>query len=178
MKQLNFYRNYIVKQDFINKFTVSTSQTRLQFCFVEISIPFRQLKLINYLSSILALEYIFCQKASISISKKPNIILSLKKGVPVGCKLTLRGSRKYFFLENFLLKGTLFSESVALITVAEPKKCYVNIEFPVSKLFSGIYFDYRFFGNLSSKVNLAFCFSGTNKVEHIDFLFKSLKYKL
>lgn len=178
MTQLNFYSNYIVKQDFINKFKVSTSPTLLQFCFVEISIPFSQLKLINYLSSILALEYVFCQKASVFISKKPNIILSLKKGVPVGCKVTLRGSRKYIFLENFLLKGTSYSESVSIITVVEPKKCYVNMEFPVSKLFSGISFDYRLFGNLSSKVHISFCFSGTDKVEHIDFLFKSLKYKV
>lgn len=48
------------------------------------------------------LSLISGQKAIVRKAKKPISGFKIKKGYPIGCKVTLRGSRMYFFLDNLI----------------------------------------------------------------------------
>lgn len=54
-------------------------------------------------SSLLALELISQQKGKLTTTKDPSILLKLKKGNPVGCKVTLRKKQMFYFLEKVLM---------------------------------------------------------------------------
>jgi large subunit ribosomal protein L5 len=51
------------------------------------------------LPCLLALELIGFQKSFITRSKKSIIVLKIRKGMPIGCKITLRGNQMYTFLD-------------------------------------------------------------------------------
>jgi large subunit ribosomal protein L5 len=51
-----------------------------------------------------AMTLISFQKSYFITSNKSNLILKLKKGVPVGCQVSLRGEAIHIFLERFLFQ--------------------------------------------------------------------------
>jgi len=60
---------------------------------------------IKYLTaSLLALELITSQKSKFTTTKYSNIVLKLRKGYPVGCKIELRNKKMYCFLEHLLVE--------------------------------------------------------------------------
>lgn len=67
-------------------------------------------------SILLLLELITGQNSIYTLSKKNKLVLKIKKGDIIGCKLTLRGIYIYFFLEKLL-----------------------TVVFPVDKEFKGIF---------------------------------------
>ena len=52
----------------------------------------------------LALEMISLKKGTITITKKPNVILKIQKGQPAGCKVKLRNQQMYLFLTKLHLE--------------------------------------------------------------------------
>lgn len=75
----------------IKKISINLSSTNLAF---------EKKKIIPFL---LLLELISGQKGTINISKKNKINLKIKKGMVMGCKVTLNESNSYKFLENLIL---------------------------------------------------------------------------
>ena len=60
------------------------------------------------LSSLLGAEVITGQRALITKSRKPLISLKVRKGMAVGCKVVLRKSLMYAFLDRFIFISKLF----------------------------------------------------------------------
>lgn len=58
----------------------------------------------HLLDSFLALEIISGQRPCITQAKKSIDKFKLRKGMPIGCKATLRGSGAYLFLDRFILR--------------------------------------------------------------------------
>lgn len=99
----NYYYNtqleYLTKFNIINNLTQAKLNTIiLNFSFKDIY--FNEKKTIPFF---LALELITGQKASVSIAKKPVLILKINKGMLTGCKVTLRKKQIYKFLDYLIL---------------------------------------------------------------------------
>ena len=52
----------------------------------------------------LSLEMISLKKGTITITKKPNVILKIQKGQPAGCKVKLKNQQMYLFLTKLHLE--------------------------------------------------------------------------
>lgn len=99
----NYY--YTTQLEFLTKFNIinNLSQTKLKKIVLNFSfkdILFNDKKVIPFF---LALELITGQKASVSVAKKPVIILKINKGTLTGCKVTLHRKQLYKFLDYLLL---------------------------------------------------------------------------
>jgi large subunit ribosomal protein L5 len=99
----DFYFNY--KLDYITKFnTLNTASIKqcgkiiLNFGFKHFRFEKKQMALYFFL-----LELLSNQKCILTVSRKNNIQLKLKKGSVTGCKLTLRSKNFYIFLDTLLL---------------------------------------------------------------------------
>ena len=100
-----FFKTYfdkIIKYDLVNTF----------FCQNVIEIPKLKRIILNFgyqksnfkyfVSSLLALEFISSKKGKITKSKCLNMILKIKKGNPVGCKVILRKNTMYHVYTNII----------------------------------------------------------------------------
>jgi len=97
---MNFFEQYynnIIKYDFINKFYYKNHKNIPKLNKIVLNFNCKNMNLKLLISSILALELITNQKSIITSSKKSNIILKIRQGNPVGCKVTLRKEKMYNF---------------------------------------------------------------------------------
>lgn len=105
MNRLNNHYKQIVSYDLITKFNYTNS---FQLPHIEkISINIGSLKIAlekkKIIQLLLAIELITGQKGKITISKKNKIHLKIKKGMVIGCKVTLNKKQSYIFLDNLIL---------------------------------------------------------------------------
>ena len=167
MKFLNFYNKYIINYDLLNKFSYKyiTELPKINSIIVHFSLKKTDLKLlITYLS---ALKLITNQKGVIILSKNPNIILKVKKGTPVGCKITLRRKK----MLEFYFK--LFNKS--FLTLQKPKLDKKTLSFQITDVFSfeELEANYQFFSSLK-KINININTKSSCKIQN-RFLLYSFK---
>ena len=101
MYLINYYYNNIVKYDLINKFYYKNIKQLPSILKIILNFNFKKQNIKNLMSSLIALELISSQKPIFTKSKISNITLKIRKGQPVGCKITLR---KQNSLINFKMK--------------------------------------------------------------------------
>lgn len=101
-----------LKLNLINKFIYATSKNlpKLDKITVYSKKPNVDYKFL--VSAALALKIITNQKCTFILSKKPNAFLKLRKGQPVGAKLTLRRKNKNNFATKILFDIFLDSKNV------------------------------------------------------------------
>lgn len=92
---------YTTQLETLTKFNLvnNLSQIKLKTIVLHFSfkdIMFNEKKVIPFF---LALELITGQKASVSVAKKPVLVLKINKGVLTGCKVTLRKKQLFKFLD-------------------------------------------------------------------------------
>lgn len=104
MCNMRFLKNYaknFVKYDLLLKFNDYKKISQIpKLKKIILSYEFKKYDFKLLLSSIVALELITLQKSSIIKSKVSNISLKIRKGNPIGCKVTLR--RK--LMDSFFFK--------------------------------------------------------------------------
>jgi len=105
MNRLNKHYQSIVSYDLLTKFNYTNS---FQLPNIEkISINMSSLEIIlekkKIIQLLLSIELITGQTGKITISKKNKIHLKIKKGMIVGCKVTLNKKQSYVFLDNLIL---------------------------------------------------------------------------
>ena len=100
MTFFNNYKEKVVKYDLINKFTYQTITQIPKLKYLILNFNLKKLDnkaLITLLSS---LKLITLQNPNITVSKISNVVFKIRKGQPVGCKITLRNLK----MNNFLFK--------------------------------------------------------------------------
>jgi large subunit ribosomal protein L5 len=100
---MNFLKHFNTKtlnNDLINKFQFVTTKKIPQIKKIILNIGCKTTDIKILAASLLALEFITEKAPKLTKAKKPVLILKIRKGNPVGCKITLHG--KYMF--NFLIK--------------------------------------------------------------------------
>ena len=117
MKSLNLYLKNTLKYDFISQFNYKSLNKiphlkKVVLCFSYKAPTYRQV-----LSSLMALELISKAKPKLITLDKSNVVLKLRAGSPVGCKVTLTKLKMLDFL------STLF-----LVLIPQDKQLKISLE--------------------------------------------------
>ena len=100
MHFLNYFYNKNLKLDLINKFQYSNLKTFPKLKKIILNFGCKTTDIKKLTASLLALELITNQKGVLSIAKRPNLFLKIRKGNPTGCKVLLRKSSMLNFINQ------------------------------------------------------------------------------
>jgi large subunit ribosomal protein L5 len=172
----SFYLNTL-KYDLINKFTYKNTYAipkvkKIILNFGSQASDFKQLA-----SSLFVIEWITNQKGILTKTKKSNISLKMRKGSPVGCKVTLRN----YNLHNFFAR--IIIEILPLIKPLKKSKITQKLEkntfsYDLHNIFTFTELKryYYFLPNLS-KLKISIVTNAKNRKELL-FLLKSFQLSL
>jgi large subunit ribosomal protein L5 len=102
MQELEYFNKKTFKYDLINKFLYKNTKKLPKIQKIILNFSCQNTKLKNLSSSLLALELITNKKGLVTTSKKSNILLKIRKGNPVGCKVIFSKNNYYKFFTRFL----------------------------------------------------------------------------
>lgn len=99
----NFYYK-ILRYDLINKFTYNNTNNLPKLKKVILNFGFNKNDIKQFMAGLLAFELISNQKGILTTTKKPNILLKIRKGNPIGCKVTLQNRNLFNFFGKMILR--------------------------------------------------------------------------
>lgn len=102
MQTLYYYYNKIIKQDLLTKYTYSNYLEIPRFEKIVLRFNVNQVSLKSILPSLAGLFLISSQKPSLKYSNKVNVILRVKGGSIISCKVDLRSKDMFFFMEKLI----------------------------------------------------------------------------
>lgn len=102
MQILQNYYYKIIKQDLLTKYTFTNYLEIPQFEKVVLRFNVNQVSLKSLLPSLAGLLLISSQKPSIKYANKANIVLRVKGGSVISCKVDLRSKDMFFFMEKLI----------------------------------------------------------------------------
>jgi large subunit ribosomal protein L5 len=104
MYLINYYYKLIIKHDLVNKFLYKNINELPKLKKINLNFYYdnKNFNLKNLGLSMLALELITNQKGKLTHLKNPKLSIKIRKGHPVGCKITLEKKSMYEFFFNLL----------------------------------------------------------------------------
>jgi large subunit ribosomal protein L5 len=100
---LNSYYQSIIQYDLINKFHYKNLQNLPKLQKIVLNFGYKNPSLKNVASALLFLELISTKRGVIITANSSHILLKVKKGNPVGCKVTLKKTLMYYFFTKLLI---------------------------------------------------------------------------
>lgn len=177
---MEFFEDFYLKTvryDITNKFFLKNTKRlpKLTKIILNFNCHNKPLDLYLVASSMLALEFITCQRGVLTKSKFPNLSLRLRKGIPVGCKLTLKKENNYIFLSKILQQ--VYTKNRFFILL-EPNSIKNAFSFNITELllFNELAEQYKIFRNLN-RLNVTIV-TNTNSIDELEFVLKALKLPL
>lgn len=165
MSFFEYYYTNILKQEFLTKYVYKNAYQLPKLEKVVLSFTLSQTSLKNLLPLISALTIVSSQKPYLITTKKLYISLKVKSGLPIGCRVDIRGKHKFFFLEKLIFS-----------IIPRLKEFSINfrrnnISISVFNLFvfKEIEKDYEYFPNLPA-LNIHLVMKVSNCKELLDFL--------
>lgn len=163
-----------IKINLINKFIYNKSKKLPILKKISFSFNCKTTNIKHLSSGILALELITKQKGILLLAKRSNIEFKLKKGNPIGCKVTLRKINMFYMFIKLLIEILPKNKIIYILKSNKiiPENLFVGqIKDPFN--FEELSKQYYSFNTLS---NLNFVISmNSNKEEHF-FILKSFKF--
>ena len=104
MHFLEHYYNNIITLNLIHKFNYKNLKNIPKLKKIVINFGCKTLDLKTLASSLLALQLITTKKGCLTTSKQPNILLKIRKGNPVGCKIVLTKKMMYRFFTKLIIE--------------------------------------------------------------------------
>ena len=98
----NYYQNTI-QYDLINKFHYKNLQNLPKLQKIVLNFGYKNPNLKNLASALLFLELVTTKRGVITTASNPHILLKIKKGNPVGCKVILKKTLMYSFFIRLLI---------------------------------------------------------------------------
>lgn len=97
----NYYKK-VIRRDLVNKFSYTRLEEipRLKKIILNFGCKSSEIKIVAL--ALLSLELITMKQGSLIKSKRPNVVLKIRKGNPVGCLVVLRNIAMYNFLFKLL----------------------------------------------------------------------------
>ena len=143
---MNFLKDYnktVVKYDLINKFNYKTLKTIPKFESITLTFKMRRYSIKNLISYLSAIKIISSQTPTINSSKVSNISFKIRKGQPIGCKVTLKKKKLLKFL--FLIINKIPSKKIKF------DYNFFALSFKIQNIliFDNLEKNYQFFKNLS-----------------------------
>lgn len=175
MHLIDYYYQTIVKYDLLNKFRYKNISQLPKLNKIVLYFKFNNLTFNSLMSTLLVLELITNQKGFIIRSKNFNTSLKVKKGEPIGCKVTLNKNNKTKFL--FILINSILNNNKYYIQnkITSQKFFYNAISFKILNIlnFKELEEYYQYFRNLK-ELNISIITNAKTTKEFL-FLIKSLK---
>lgn len=174
MHFLNYFYNKNLKFDLINKFYYPNLKKLPKLKKVILNSNCKTTELKTLATNLLALELIANQQGILTISKRPNLLLKIKKGNPTGCKLTLKKSSMLIFFSKSLHEIFPHVKNFDGIKLHQKiEKTSFSFVIKNTLNFPELSDHYYLFNNLPS-INISFVTNAKTKQEMI-FLLKSLQ---
>nr|AVR57488.1 ribosomal protein L5 [Entomoneis sp.] len=173
----NFYSNNL-KYSFINKFKQTSLKTLPTIQKIVLNFKNKTLNLKNTAINLLALRLITKDKKTcLILSKKPNLLLKIKKGNPIGCKIILSKKLMFFFLKKLVFNILPLFKNYQELSLKKAKFNKNSFSFLIKNtmFFSQINNFYNILGYNISSLNLNLVFKTLNSQEQILFGLKKLK---
>jgi large subunit ribosomal protein L5 len=175
-----FYHSYlkdIVEYDLVTKFFYTKIKDIPVFKKVVLCFDYKNPSYKQILNSILALNIIGNQSNVILLTlKKSNVVLKLRSGSPVGCKIILRKLKMLEFLSNLFLIMIPQDKNYKGLVINSNIKNIISFNFKSLSLFNAFRDQYVLIKDLSS-LSVTVTTNSKNLSEFI-FILKSLKFKI
>ena len=97
-----------VQFDIINKFPIKNTKNICKINKTVLNFGCKTYEIKKLSTALLALELMTNQKAQLTTTNRPNIELKIRKGDPIGCKVTLRNNRALDFTYETMIN--IFSQ--------------------------------------------------------------------
>jgi len=166
MSSFYYYYYNILKREFLTKYIYKNVYQLPKIQKIVLCLSFSQTSLKGLLPMLSALTLVSSQKPYLLTSKRPVILLRVKSGLPVGCKVDLRGQQLFFFFEKLIFSILPRLKDFSLSF----RKNVLFLSFPNLFVFKEIEKGYEYFADLPF-VNIVFVFATYNrKSEIVDFL--------
>ena len=170
----NFYSKTL-KYDLINKFIYKNTSKIPKIQKIILNFGSKTVDFKKLTSSLLVLEWITSQKGILTKTKKSNILLKIRKGNPVGCKVTLRKYNLYNFFARIIIEILPKIKSIKKLEITQKlKKNSFSYELHNIFTFSELENYYYFLSNLP-KLDISLVTNTKNKKELL-FLLKSFQF--
>lgn len=177
MNFLEIFHNRTLKYELINKFNYKTIKDLPKLEKIILSFNCKSSDLKNLSINLLALELIAKQKGILTKSKRPNIFLKIRKGHPVGCKVTLRKKQMFKFFEEIITKTFPKLKSFQEFKFnTKIKKNAFSYQIYDTFSFSELEQHYHIFNSIS-KLDIILVSNSETTIEML-FLLKSLQFPL
>ena len=103
------YYKRIIRYDLLNNFLFINQKKISKIKKITLNFGYKKSNFKQLIAGLLALEFISFKRGKLTKSNQINIILKIKKGTPVGCKVVLRKNFMYlFYLKLNLQKKSMF----------------------------------------------------------------------
>lgn len=102
MNLLENYYKKVIKYDLINKFFYNKLKDIPELKKIILNFGYKSSEVKNIIAALLSLELITTKQATITKSKRANILFKVRKGYPVGCIVVLTKSKMYQFFFKLL----------------------------------------------------------------------------
>jgi large subunit ribosomal protein L5 len=97
-----------IRFDIINKFPIKNTRNICKIDKIILNFGCKTSDVKKLSTALLALELISQQKGKLTTTNRPNLEAKIRKGDPVGCKITLRNGKAFDFIYETLM--TIFSQ--------------------------------------------------------------------
>ena len=173
MYNLKRYYDNVIKYNLLNKFEYQDLKRLPKIKKVVLNFNCKAFEIKKLSTALLALKLVTNKKGKLTTSNKPNIILKIKKGTPVGCKVILTSKLMYKFLNLFIFRVLPTLKNSALIKIKD--KSTITYTIKNSLIFKILEKNYIIFNNIQN-VNINII-TTTASYKELFFLLKSFKLK-
>lgn len=173
MHFLENYYNNIIKYDLINKFNYKDIKQIPKLQKIVLYFNFKKFNINNIISCLTLFQLITLKKGTLIKSRKFNAALKIRKGNPIGCKITLKKKTMYFFFYKLLIR--IFSNPKHFEGLETKYSNFDAFSFKIKNvmIFEGLENHFRYFKDLDGLD--VFITTNSKTFEEFIFLFKSFK---
>lgn len=172
----NFYLKTI-QYDLINKFPYNHTKKLPKFKKIILNFECKTNEIKMLTSSLVALKLITNQKGILTATKRSNVKLKIRKGNPVGCKVTLRKTKMFLYLYRMVTEIFPRLKNFNKINLNKNLK-HNAISYKLDDIFNFKELEkhYYLFNNLT-KLSITLTTNTKTKDEFL-FIFHSLKFPI
>lgn len=174
MNFLKYFHYKTIKYDLINKFNYNKTKNLPKIKKIILNFSCKNTQIKNLAASLLALELITFKKGTLTVTSKSNILLKIRKGNPVGCKVVLQNSIMFTFLEQLICDIIPKIQNIKKYKLANIKnKTSFSLKILNALNFKELEKSYNLFNELNSLDIVVVCDSNFKK--ELVFILNSLK---
>lgn len=153
---LKYFNFKTIKYDLLNKFYYSKTKDLPKIKKIILNFGCKTTQIKNISASLLALELLTSKTGNLTATKHSDIFLKIRKGNPVGCKVILKNTRMFNFLQRIICEVFPKMKNVNQLTMSKKvKKNVFSYKMYDIFSFSELEKNYYFFNELN-KLDITF----------------------